>query len=107
MKQLATLLKSMPGIKSIELKDVKRLADLLREAPEIGSIEVQGFFGTKVVITRTALAPAAPCRRRCSTPPRRCTTPRGTMPRRSKPHPRTPPRVPHRPSRSRKSGHRW
>ena len=60
MKQLATLLKSMPGIKSIELKDVKRLADLLREAPEIGSIEVQGFFGTKVVITRTALAPAAP-----------------------------------------------
>ena len=60
MKQLATLLKSMPGIKSIELKDVKRLADLLREAPEIGSIEVQGFFGTKVVITRTALPPAAP-----------------------------------------------
>ena len=60
MKQLATLLKSMPGIKSIELKDVKRLTDLLREAPEIGSIEVQGFFGTKVVITRTALAPAPP-----------------------------------------------
>jgi len=60
MKQLATLLKSMPGIKSIELKDVKRLADLLREAPEMGSIEVQGFFGTKVVITRTALPPAAP-----------------------------------------------
>ena len=59
MKQLATLLKSMPGIKSIELKDVKRLADLLREAPEIGSIEVQGFFGTKVVITRTALAPVS------------------------------------------------
>ena len=59
MKQLATLLKSMPGIKSIELKDVKRLADLLREAPEIGSIEVQGFFGTKVVITRTALPAAA------------------------------------------------
>lgn len=60
MKQLATLLKSMPGIKSIELKDVKRLADLLREAPEIGSIEVQGFFGTKVVITRTAVAPLSP-----------------------------------------------
>ncbi len=57
MKQLATLLKSMPGIKSIELKDVKRLTDLLREAPEIGSIEVQGFFGTKVVITRTAAPP--------------------------------------------------
>jgi len=59
MKQLATLVKSMPGIKSIELKDVKRLADLLCEAPEIGSIEVQGFFGTKVVITRTALAAVA------------------------------------------------
>ena len=59
MKQLATLLKSMPGIKSIELKDVKRLADLLRESPEIGSIEVQGFFGTKVVITRTTSGPAA------------------------------------------------
>jgi acetyl-CoA carboxylase biotin carboxyl carrier protein len=58
MRQLATLLKSTPGIKSIELKDVKRLADLLRDAPEIGSIEVQGFFGTKVVITRTAAAAA-------------------------------------------------
>ena len=56
MKQLATLLKSMPGIKSIELKDVKRLADLLREAPEIGSIEVQGFFGTKVAVARTGTA---------------------------------------------------
>jgi acetyl-CoA carboxylase biotin carboxyl carrier protein len=53
MKQLATLLKAMPGLKSIELKDVKRLAEMLRESPEIGSIEVQGFFGTKVVITRT------------------------------------------------------
>ncbi len=53
MKQLAKLLQSMPGIKSLELKDVRRLADLLRESPEIGSIEVQGFFGTKVVITRT------------------------------------------------------
>jgi len=59
MKQLATLLKSTPGIKSIELKDVKRLADLLRDSPEIGSIEVQGFFGTKVVITRTASGPPA------------------------------------------------
>ncbi len=60
MKQLATLLKSMPGIKSIELKDVKRLADLLRESPEIGSIEVQGFFGTRVVITRSAAAAPPP-----------------------------------------------
>ena len=33
---------------------MKRLAQLLREAPEIGSIEVKGWFGTGVVITRTA-----------------------------------------------------
>ena len=70
MQQLAKLLSNMPGIKSIELKDVKRLADLLRESPEIGSIEVKGFFGTGIVISRTnqagvsvapaAYAPAAP-----------------------------------------------
>ena len=54
MNQLAALLQKMPGIKSIELKDVKRLADLLRESPEIGSIEVKGFFGTGIVISRTA-----------------------------------------------------
>jgi len=54
MKQLAQMLQKMPGLKAIELKDVKRLADLLRESPEIGSIEVQGLFGTRVVITRTA-----------------------------------------------------
>ena len=64
MQQLAKLLSNMPGIKSIELKDVKRLADLLRESPEIGSIEVKGFFGTGIVISRTnqagvAIAPAA------------------------------------------------
>jgi len=53
MKQLAQLLQKMPGIKSIELKDVKKLADLLRKSPEIGSIEITGFFGTGVVITRT------------------------------------------------------
>ena len=53
MTQLAELLARMPGIKAIELKDVKRLADLLRESPEIGSIEVKGFFGTGIVITRT------------------------------------------------------
>ena len=70
MQQLAKLLSNMPGIKSIELKDVKRLADLLRESPEIGSIEVKGFFGTGIVISRTnqagvsvapaTYAPAAP-----------------------------------------------
>jgi acetyl-CoA carboxylase biotin carboxyl carrier protein len=58
MKQLAELLQKVPGIKSIELKDVEGLAQLLREAPEIGSIEVKGFFGTGVVITRTSSAPA-------------------------------------------------
>ena len=58
MKQLAELLHKVPGIKSIELKDVEGLAQLLRDAPEIGSIEVKGFFGTGVVITRTSTAPA-------------------------------------------------
>ena len=53
MKQLAELLKKVPGIKSIELDDVQDLAQLLRDSPEIGSIEVKGLFGTKVVITRT------------------------------------------------------
>ena len=50
----------MPGIHSIDLKDVRRLAQLLRETPEIGSIEVKGWFGTGVVITRTTAAPVAP-----------------------------------------------
>jgi acetyl-CoA carboxylase biotin carboxyl carrier protein len=59
MQQLAELLQNVPGIRSIDLRDVKRLAQLLREAPEIGSIEVKGWFGTGVVITRTAAAPAA------------------------------------------------
>ncbi|HJR51832.1 MAG TPA: hypothetical protein VJ794_12040, partial [Gemmatimonadales bacterium] len=53
MKQLAELLQNVPGIRSIELKDVKGLAQLLRESPEIGSIELKGLFGTGVVITRT------------------------------------------------------
>jgi acetyl-CoA carboxylase biotin carboxyl carrier protein len=44
----------------VELKDVKRLAELLRESPEIGSIEVKGFFGTGIVITRTAQGAPAP-----------------------------------------------
>ncbi|HET8632876.1 MAG TPA: acetyl-CoA carboxylase biotin carboxyl carrier protein [Gemmatimonadales bacterium] len=60
MRQLAQLLEKMPGLKSVELKDVKRLAELLRESPEIGSIEVKGFFGTGIVITRTAQGLAAP-----------------------------------------------
>ncbi|HUF36364.1 MAG TPA: acetyl-CoA carboxylase biotin carboxyl carrier protein [Gemmatimonadales bacterium] len=59
MKQLAELLQNVPGIKSVDLKDVKGLAQLLRESPEIGSIEVKGWFGTGVVITRTAAAAPA------------------------------------------------
>lgn len=59
-KQLAQLLEKMPGLKSVELKDVKRLAELLRDSPEIGSIEVKGFFGTGIVITRTAQGSVAP-----------------------------------------------
>jgi acetyl-CoA carboxylase biotin carboxyl carrier protein len=57
MKQLAELLQNVPGIRSIELKDVKGLAQLLRDSPEIGSIEIKGWFGTGVVITRTSAAP--------------------------------------------------
>ena len=60
MQELAELLQNVPGIHSIDLKDVKRLAQLLRETPEIGSIEVKGWFGTGVVITRTAAAPVTP-----------------------------------------------
>lgn len=64
MQQLAELLQNVPGIKSIDLKDVEGLAQLLRDSPEIGSIEVKGWFGTGVVITRTSSsgspAPAAP-----------------------------------------------
>ncbi|HKG33990.1 MAG TPA: acetyl-CoA carboxylase biotin carboxyl carrier protein, partial [Gemmatimonadales bacterium] len=56
---LAELLQNVPGIHSIDLKDVKRLAQLLRETPEIGSIEVKGWFGTGVVITRTTAPPVA------------------------------------------------
>ena len=80
MKQLAELLEKVPGIKSVDLKDVKGLAQLLRESPEIGSIEVKGWFGTGVVITRTnsgadgQLGHGRPtrCRRR---PPRHAAAP--------------------------------
>lgn len=59
VRQLAELLDRVPGIRSLDLKDVRRLAQLMRDSPEIGSIEVKGWFGTGVVITRTA-GPAAP-----------------------------------------------
>jgi acetyl-CoA carboxylase biotin carboxyl carrier protein len=58
MKELAELLQKVPGIKSIDIQDVQGLAQLLRDTPEIGSIEVKGWFGTGVVISRTAAAPA-------------------------------------------------
>jgi acetyl-CoA carboxylase biotin carboxyl carrier protein len=63
-KDLAELLSKIPGVKGIEFKDVRRLTDLIRESPEIGSIELRGFFGTGVVITRSAsgwpMPPSAP-----------------------------------------------
>jgi acetyl-CoA carboxylase biotin carboxyl carrier protein len=65
-RDLAGVLAKIPGVKGIDIKDVRRLTELLRESPEIGSIELRGFFGTGVVITRTgagfpgmAAAPAA------------------------------------------------
>jgi acetyl-CoA carboxylase biotin carboxyl carrier protein len=60
MQELAELLQNVPGIRSVDLKDVRRLAQLLRESPEIGSIEVKGWFGTGVVITRTTAAAPPP-----------------------------------------------
>jgi len=75
MQDLARLLQNVPGIKSVDLGDVKRLVKLLRDSPEVGSIEVKGWFGTGVVVTRAgagavtansaspaaaAAAPAAP-----------------------------------------------
>jgi acetyl-CoA carboxylase biotin carboxyl carrier protein len=59
IKDLAELLAKVPGIKGIDLKDVRRVVELLKESPEIGSIELKGWFGTGVIITRTnGVAPA-------------------------------------------------
>ena len=57
---LAKLLGKLPGIRSVELKDVRKLAELLHEFPELGSIEVKGWFDTGVVITRTGMQASAP-----------------------------------------------
>jgi acetyl-CoA carboxylase biotin carboxyl carrier protein len=57
---LAKLLGKLPGIRSVELKDVRKLAELLHEFPELGSIEVKGWFDTGVVITRTGTQAPAP-----------------------------------------------
>jgi acetyl-CoA carboxylase biotin carboxyl carrier protein len=64
IQELAQMLETVPGLRGVDLRDVRRLAQLLRERPEIGSIELKGFFGTGVVITRThqggvAAAPVA------------------------------------------------
>jgi acetyl-CoA carboxylase biotin carboxyl carrier protein len=53
IQELARMLETVPGIRGIDLRDVRRLAQLLHERPEIGSVELKGFFGTGVVITRT------------------------------------------------------
>jgi acetyl-CoA carboxylase biotin carboxyl carrier protein len=67
LQDVARAMENVPGLKGIEMRDVRRLAQLLRERPEIGSIELKGFFGTGVVITRTGqgsgppvASPAAP-----------------------------------------------
>jgi acetyl-CoA carboxylase biotin carboxyl carrier protein len=65
IQELARMLETVPGLRGVDLRDVRRLAQLLRERPEIGSIELKGFFGTGVVITRThqggvAAAPVMP-----------------------------------------------
>ncbi len=60
MQELARVMEQVPGIKGIDIRDVRRLAQLLHDRPEIGSIELKGFFGTGVVITRTAVGGPAP-----------------------------------------------
>ncbi len=100
MKQLAELLQNVPGIKSVELKDVEELAQLLRQSPEIGSIEVKGWFGTGVVITRTASGPVytpVPAAHMSPAPALSRVRPAG----RSLARPLVPPRP------SRKSARRW
>jgi acetyl-CoA carboxylase biotin carboxyl carrier protein len=54
MQDLARAMEKVPGLKGIDLRDVRRLAQLLHDHPEIGAIELKGFFGTGVVISRTA-----------------------------------------------------
>jgi acetyl-CoA carboxylase biotin carboxyl carrier protein len=54
-QELAKLLSKLPGIRSIEIGDVRSMAELLREFPEIGSVEVRGWFESAVVITRTGM----------------------------------------------------
>ncbi len=98
---LAKLLTKLPGIRSIDLKDVRHLVELLRESPEIGSIEVKGWFGTGVLITRTgnhAVQVSAPM----AMPMRRCARHRSAA---AAAESRA--RRRRRPPRSRKSSRRW
>ncbi len=37
-----------------DLKELAQLIQLLRESPEIGSIEIAGWFGKRLVVTRSA-----------------------------------------------------
>ncbi|HET9065066.1 MAG TPA: acetyl-CoA carboxylase biotin carboxyl carrier protein [Gemmatimonadales bacterium] len=70
MQDLARALEKVPGLKGIDMRDVRRLAQLLHDHPELGEIELKGFFGTGVTITRVhhgapvvahaVAAPAAP-----------------------------------------------
>jgi acetyl-CoA carboxylase biotin carboxyl carrier protein len=73
MQDLARAMERVPGLKGIDMRDVRRLAQLLHDHPEIGSVELKGFFGTGVVITRTvqgfAAAPAAPAAWAAAPPP--------------------------------------
>lgn len=52
MQDLARALEKVPGLKGIDMRDVRRLAQLLHDHPELGEIELRGFFGTGVTITR-------------------------------------------------------
>ncbi|MEO8450253.1 MAG: acetyl-CoA carboxylase biotin carboxyl carrier protein [Gemmatimonadota bacterium] len=54
IKALAEVIHKVPGVKGIDLKDVRKLAEMLSELPDVGSIEVKGFLGTGVIVTRTA-----------------------------------------------------
>ena len=100
MKQLAELLQNVPGIKSVDLKDVEELAQLLRQSPEIGSIEVKGWFGTGVVITRTASGPVYTPVPAAHVLARACASAR-------RPAPREPREAARPPRHSRKSARRW
>jgi acetyl-CoA carboxylase biotin carboxyl carrier protein len=41
-----------------DLKELARLIQLLRDSPEIGSIEVSGWFGKRLVVTRSQVGGA-------------------------------------------------